>query len=173
MNIRAIAVILSITALSGFACEKPSPAADPDVAEQTIRDLVTQFNASLVAKDDSSLASIYASDARLLPPNEPAVVGPAAIRQYFAALWPINASLVITSKSVKIARAGDMAVEEGTWTMTIPNPAGAINDNGKYLVTWVNRDGSWKVYQDTWNSSNPPQPTAPPGAAAIDSVVHD
>jgi hypothetical protein len=33
-------------------------------------------------------------------------------------------------------------------------------DNGKYLVAWTKKNGTWLVQYDTWNSSN-----APPSAS--------
>jgi uncharacterized protein (TIGR02246 family) len=168
MQLRAFAVMLSILSLSAFACEKIAPpAADPDVAEQQIRDLVKQWNTSLAAKDDSAIGNLYTADARLLPPYESEVTGTAEIRRYFAELWPLNATLVFTTNSVKVASAGDLAIEEGTWAITMPSPTDTVSDNGKYLVTWVRRDNNWKVYQDIWNSSN--APAGPPTGS--DSTV--
>ncbi|MEO8202085.1 MAG: nuclear transport factor 2 family protein [Gemmatimonadota bacterium] len=171
MTLRALGLILSIVSLSAFACEKQPPAADPDVAEQKIRDMVKQWNASLVAHDDSSIAELYAPDARLLPPYEGQVIGPTAIREYFAALWPLKANLVFTTIGIKVAESGELAVEEGNWAITIPGMVDTVTDGGKYLVTWVRKGDDWKVYQDIWNSSKPPQGMMPDTTHATDSAT--
>jgi ketosteroid isomerase-like protein len=165
MRIRTLALLATTLGITALACAKAATV-DPAAEETAIRDIVTRWNEHLVNKDDSAVAAIYAADAVLLPPNEPAVTGSSAIRQYWAALWPLNASLTITPGSVKISQAGDMAWEGGTWTYSAPSPAGPVADNGKYLVVWHKVNGEWKVAQDIWNSNNPLPGTAPDSAAA-------
>lgn len=142
------------------ACAPPTPPADAGTEAQAIRDLVTAWNGYLAAKNDSAIGALYAADAVLMPPNTPKVTGPAAIQAYFAQLWPLNATLTVTSTDVKVA--GDLGIEEGTYAMNIPLPdGGEQRDTGKYLVAWRKQDGQWKVVQDIWNSDNPPPPAAP------------
>ncbi len=168
MRLRVLTMVASAMFLSAFACEKTPPAADPDVAEQQIRDLVKQMNASLVARDDSTIATMFTPDGRLLPPYEKEVAGPEEIRRYFAELWPLNATLAFTPRTVHVAQSGDMAIEEGTWAITVPGTSDTVSDDGKYLVTWVRKDTDWKIYQDIWNSSNAPVPTPEDSAGTPD-----
>jgi ketosteroid isomerase-like protein len=163
MRLRALVVFATALAVTGFACEK-APTVDVAAEEQAIRGAVTRFNENLVAKNDSLIAAAYAADAVLLPPNEAPVTGTSAIRSYWAQMWPMNASLVITPATVRISQAGDMATETGTWTFSSTSPA--MTDNGKYLVTWTKMNGEWKITHDMWSSNNPP-----PGAAPAESTA--
>jgi ketosteroid isomerase-like protein len=165
MRLRALVVFATALAVTGFACEK-APTVDVAAEEQAIRDAVTRFNENLVAKNDSALAAAYAADAVLLPPNEAPVTGPSAIGQYWAQMWPMNASLVITPTSVKVAQSGDLATESGTWTLSATAPTGPISDNGKYLVAWTKVSGEWKIAHDMWSSNNPAPGTAPADSTA-------
>jgi ketosteroid isomerase-like protein len=66
---------------------------------------------------------------------------------------------------VEVAASGDLAYDQGTYTMTGPGPDGKpITDKGKYLaVVKKQADGSWKVAEDMWNSDLPA--VAPPAPA--------
>ena len=84
------------------------------------------------------------------------MTGTAGIRSFFAMLWPMGASLVVTPSAVVVAASGDMATEAGTWTFSAATPP--LNDTGKYLVHWHKVNGSWKMVDDIWNSDNPAMP---------------
>jgi ketosteroid isomerase-like protein len=110
------------------------------------------------------MAAIYADNGTLMPPNEKIVTGTAAIRSFFAMLWPMNANLVITSTAITVASSGDMATDAGTYTFS----AGQVNDTGKYLVHWHKIGTTWKIVDDIWNSDTP-LPAMPP--MAMDSAA--
>lgn len=158
MRFSRFALCAAVLTLTGFACEKK---ADTATEEAAIRAQVAAFNAAIVAKNDSAVAAVYADNATLMPPNEKAATGTAAIRASFAQMWPMNASLVVTPTSIVIATSGDMATEAGTWTFSATAPTGPMNDTGKYLVHWHKTNGEWKIAEDIWNSDNPPMAMAP------------
>jgi ketosteroid isomerase-like protein len=134
-------------------------------AEETaIRAQNAAWNAAVVAKSDSAMAAIYADNGTLMPPNEKIVTGTAAIRSFFAMLWPMNANLVITSTAITVASSGDMATDAGTYTFS----AGQVNDTGKYLVHWHKIGTTWKIVDDIWNSDTP-LPAMP--SMAMDSAA--
>jgi uncharacterized protein (TIGR02246 family) len=137
---------------------------DPGAGEQAIRRLVTSWNGYLVAQNDSAIAQLYADDAVLMPPAMPRVTGRENIRRFWAEIWPIKATLTLSPTSVRVAGAGDWAIEEGDWTWSAPSPTGDQRDKGKYMVTWARAGDSWKVVQDIWNSDQPPP--APAAAQA-------
>ena len=53
--------------------------------------------------------------------------------------------------------AGDLAVENGTYEMTLlPKGGKEMVDKGKYLTVWKKQaDGSWKIVRDINNSDRP------------------
>jgi uncharacterized protein (TIGR02246 family) len=146
----------ALTTLALACAPKP---ADTAADEAAIHALVQAFNDHLKAQNDSAIGAMYVADAVLMPPNLPRVSGADSIRQFWAQIWPLKATLEITPTSVRAS--GDLAVEEGNWTWSMPTPAGDQKDNGKYLVSWRKVDGQWRIAQDMWSSDNPPPPPPP------------
>jgi len=158
MRFTRLTLFAATLALTGFACQKK---ADTAAEEKAIRDADAAWNTAVAAKSDSAVGVLYADNGSLMPPNEKVVTGTAAIRSYFALLWPMNATLVITPTAVTVASSGDMATDVGTYTIS----AGTMNDTGKYLVHWHKIGNDWKIVDDMWNSDMPMP------AAAMDSVA--
>jgi len=148
MRLTRLTLFAATLALTGFACQKK---ADTAAEEKAIRDGDAAWNAAIAAKNDSAAAALYADNATLMPPNEKTVSGTAAIRSYFAMLWPMNATLVITPTEITVASSGDMATDVGTYSIS----AGQINDTGKYLVHLHKIGNDWKIVNDMWNSDMP------------------
>ncbi|HEV8125595.1 MAG TPA: DUF4440 domain-containing protein [Gemmatimonadales bacterium] len=161
MRLSRLTLFAATLALTGFACQKK---ADTAAEETAIRAQNAAWNAAVVAKSDSAMAAIYADNGTLMPPNEKIVTGTAAIRSFFAMLWPMNANLVITSTAITVASSGDMATDAGTYTFN----AGTMHDTGKYLVHWHKIGTTWKIVDDIWNSDTP-LPAMPP--MAMDSTA--
>lgn len=69
--------------------------------------IAAQLEATFNPKDASALAAMYAEDATLMPPNQPAVIGHASICAWFEATLPRVGTVRIapTRKSV-FERAG-------------------------------------------------------------------
>lgn len=155
---RLLASLFLLPILAG--CQPAAPKVDTAAEEQAIRDQVAVFNTAVAAYDTQALGALYAQDAALLPPNQERLDGPAAIQQFFAGMQQVNASMVIAPTVIVVAASGDLAMEEGTWTVTMPTPdGGTFSDNGKYLVGWKKIDGTWLMERDIWNSDNAPPPS--------------
>ncbi len=165
---RTAARLASVVVLATLlACAAGAPAADTAREEAAIRALVTEWNGYLATQNDSAIAAMYGADAVLLPPGQPRVTGSDSIRRFWAQMWPMKASLTLSTASVRVAPSGDIAVEEGNWSFAMPLPGGEQRDHGKYLVVWSRATGSWKVAQDIWNSDQPtPLAGAPSTPAA-------
>jgi uncharacterized protein (TIGR02246 family) len=150
---------LFATAVLGLSLSCAPQARPSDIAadESAIRAIVNDWNGYLKSQNDSAIGAIYDADGVLLPPGMPRVTGRDNIRQFWAGIWPIKASLELEPTSIRIA--GEWAIEEGNWTWSSPAHAGEFKDNGKYLVTWRKTNGKWQAVQDIWNSDNPPPST--------------
>jgi ketosteroid isomerase-like protein len=101
-----------------------------------------------------------------MPPEQPAVVGRAAIRRYEtqnAAMF--ESRLTITSESD--AANGSLAVDRGSYTYEGKAKKGApkgmpasVRDEGKYLAHWENVNGQWQVVDLIWNPNRPMMPSS-------------
>ena len=161
-------LLLSVTALLLPACqarEKPAndgaevnSAAAADVAgdEQAIRAHVDHWLQLVKAKDASGIAKLYAEDGAVMPPNAPIGKGRAAIEQTWASMMRTPGfDLTFNPEQIVISSSGDMALDRGTYTLTVA-PAGTTQtDTGKYVVVWRKIGGDWKAVADIFNSDLP------------------
>ena len=148
-----------------LGCAALPPRVDTAKEEAAIRQLVKDWNGYLASQNDSAITALYGDDGVMMPPGQARVTGRAAIRTFWATLWPMKAALTLSTVGVRVAPSGDLAVEEGNWEFTIPSPAGDQKDHGKYVVVWSRATGNWRVAQDIWNSDQP-TPPVPPAAPA-------
>lgn len=112
-----------------------------------------KFMEAIKSGDVETLVSSYSADARVLPPNSPALEGTENIREMWKAMFqsgPMNLQL----KTVTAEAFGSTAIEEGRYNMLLPD--GQIVDTGKYIVIWKKVEGKWLLYRDIFNTSQPP-----------------
>lgn len=141
MLVTLAAAAWSLAACSGGA--KPpaaaAPAAEPaPMGEERGAELVKLLN----ELDPVALGALLTDDARLLPPNIPAVEGRDAIVEHYKGVVASQLKYEVTQlKSVTISNVG---LTEGTYR--VKNlPKDAYVEDGKYLAVWVNQGGQWKV----------------------------
>lgn len=157
--------LASVGVLAAVTACQPKPV-DPAVADREIRDVVKAWNGYLQAHNDSAIGALYVADAVLLPPNMPRVTGAENIRRFFAVLWPAQVVLTLEPVHVGVSRSGEVAIEEGNYTFTLPGPT-PQTERGKYLVSWWKTEQGWRITRDMWNSDDPPVvPPAPAPAPA-------
>ena len=103
-------------------------------------------------QDAAGLASVYAEQGALLPPNAAPVHGRQAIQQVWHGAF--QAGLVgCRIETLDVESAGDVAIEEGRYTLYASDDR--IADEGKYIQIWKREAGQWKSYRDIWNSNRP------------------
>ncbi len=155
-------LLLLVLPLLAACMKPPQPISDADKA--ALRAAHDKFAEQALAKNWSAIAGMYAENATVLPPNQAAVSGRAAIQAFFTS-FPTTTAFKVTVDEVD--GLGDLAYVRGTYdlTLTIPGAPGPVNDHGKYLdVDRRNADGTWSLTNDMWSSDLPAQ--APPPAPA-------
>ena len=124
------------------------------------RELLMQTSrewAAVVASGDLEKALAYwTDDAIVLPPDQPAVIGKAAIREFIRQTSSIPGfSITWAPESAFVSEGGDMGymVERNRITFTDSSGAPQVQF-GKAVTVWrKQRDGTWKCVIDTWNNS--------------------
>ncbi len=107
----------------------------PEEASAKLAQLLDQF-------DPVALGNMLTDNARLLPPNVPAIDGRDAIVDYYKGTVASELDYEVTP--LKTATVGNVGLAEGTYK--VKNVAtGAYVEEGKYLTVWVNEGGQWKV----------------------------
>jgi len=152
-------------ALSIAACNTAAPPAPPDTHDadvKAISDMEAKQVADFAAKNIDALAGFYADDAVLMTPGGPAAKGKDAIRDGLKQMIADPAmKLSFKADHVEVAKSGDVGYTQGTYTLTVTNPATKkpIEDHGSYVTTYRKQaDGSWKAVADIATSEVPPMP---------------
>ena len=161
-------LLLSVTALLLPACqagEKPAnstagsnaaAAVDAGADEQAIRGHVDRWVELVKAKDAAGIAALYAEDGAVMPPNAPIGKGRAAIQQTWASMMQTPGfDLTIAPEQILVSSSGDMALDRGTYSLTIAPDGKTMTDTGKYVVVWRKIGGEWKAAADIFNSDLP------------------
>ncbi len=132
--------------------------------KDTIREM-TQESARLLlapaADVDGYVKGHYAEDARVLPPNHATVKGREAIAAF---LRSVGAIQQYEATIHDIEGRNDLAYAHGAYEMAVTPPGAAepVGDRGKYVEIWKKqRDRSWKVVLEIFNSDLPARPASP------------
>ena len=158
-------LLLSVTALLLPACqagEKPAneaaevnstAAVDAGADEQAIRGQVDRWLQLVKAKDAAGIAELYAEDGAVMPPNAPIGKGRAAIQQTWTSMMRTPSfDLTFAPEQIVVSSSGDMALDRGTYSLTIAPDGTTQTDTGKYVVVWRKIDHEWKAAADIFNS---------------------
>ncbi len=161
-------LLLSVTALLLPACqagEKPAnnttgantaAAVDTSADEQAIRAHVDRWHQLVKAKDAAGIAALYAEDGAVMPPNAPIGKGRAAIQQTWASMMRTPGfGLTFVPEQIVVSSSGDMALDRGTYSLTIAPDGTTQTDTGKYVVVWRKIGSEWKAAADIFNSDLP------------------
>jgi uncharacterized protein (TIGR02246 family) len=146
--------LLAALSCAALACQ-PAPATLSEADITAIRAVTDSFVQRGRARRDSAGAALYAEDGIVMPPNQPAVQGRAAIRSWLEA-FPAMSEFSLTI--VEIDGRGDLAYVRGTYTLTLAasGKTPAMPDHGKYVeVRRKQADGSWLLAIDIFNSDVP------------------
>ena len=161
-------LLLSVTALLLPACqarEKPAndgaevnSAAAVDTAgdEQAIRGQVDRWLQLVKAKDAAGIAALYDEDGAVMPPNAPIGRGRTAIEQTWASMMQTPGfELTFVPDQIIVSASGDMALDRGTYRLSVAPNGTTQTDTGKYVVVWRKIGNDWKAVADIFNSDLP------------------
>ena len=139
------AVLALMSLLAGCANQAGTDPAGRQAVESAIRSYVEASNKGDVA----TLASLYAEDAVLLPPDHEPIQGREAIRAFWR--QGTDEGLEVTNLAVEVS--GNLGYLVGQYHLPATDEEPA--DSGKYVMCLKRqRDGSWKVTADIWNQSS-------------------
>ncbi len=115
-----------------------------------------KFCAAMIAGDNKTMLTFYADDAYDMPSYSPMAVGKKAIME--SMMSGESSGMKMTSFNLNTKdfwMSGDLLCEVGTYdlVMTMPGQSAPTKDNGKYLTVYQKqKDGSWKIKADIWNT---------------------
>jgi len=144
------------------ACNQSSTTHNADT--KALQDNENQWNQDYAAKDADKIVSHYADDAVLFGPGMAPTVGKDAIRNIVKEMVSDPAmSLKFQASKIDVAKSGDMATTQGTYTMIMTNPGTnqPFTDHGSFVAVYRKEpDGTWKAVSDIATSELPIHPAS-------------
>jgi uncharacterized protein (TIGR02246 family) len=157
----AAAALLAIQ----LGCAPAQPPAAPDTRaadEKAIRDGEAQWVKDFATKDPEKVLAHYADDASSMIPDMALMTGHDAIRAGLKEEFSDqNSVLDFHPTKVEVAKSGDLAYSQGTYsyTSTDPKTKKAVHEHGNYIEVYQKQaDGSWKAEEDIATQEAPPAP---------------
>ena len=139
------------------AAAASAPEALSAAALDSVKAVDAAFAAGMNAKDSTAVFAIYAPDAKVMPPDSPALEG-AAAHAAIAGLIAAGASDFVLSTTTSYG-IGDLAYSVGTASFKIGGASQAI----KYAeVLRRGDDGKWRYVVDMFSGVAPPSTAAAP-----------
>ena len=129
--------------------QKDSTSFDLSKAKSVVENMDAKFSDAVRKGDSATMASEYADDAMVFPPNSEVVK-----KEGIESLW--GGLLRMGVKDFKLTTDdvtgnADMLAETGRYeVLGVGNKS---LDKGKYVVTWRNYNGNWKIFRDIWNTN--------------------
>ena len=122
-----------------------------EIDTRTIDGLKATLVRALEQGDAVLAASLYAPDARLLPPGGPPITGEAGVLDFWRRRIAGGSDGGVL-ETVRREEFGDVAVEEGRYGRRAGD---RLLDSGKYLAVFRRQpDGTWRWATDMWNSDS-------------------
>jgi uncharacterized protein (TIGR02246 family) len=104
------------------------------------------FRSAFLAGDADKVAALYSADAQVVAPGAPIASGRAAIAAFWKGAMAGVKDVQLATRAVE--SQGDLAVEDGTATLTAPDGKQA---SSRYVVVWKRAQGKWQLHRDIWN----------------------
>jgi len=161
-----IIVSIAFSACSPASNETPTASANasPSASDQTearrqIEAAAIEIWQAVARGDSAAILAHYADDALILGSGAPMLQGKPAVAAFLQGLFGGNTLKDVKGNVTDIMISGDLAVETGTYAMTIiPKNGNAVADKGKYIHVWKRSvDDSWKVVRYVPTSDIPPR----------------
>jgi uncharacterized protein (TIGR02246 family) len=125
--------------------------------------LTKQYLAAAKARDAAKVASFYAEDAVLMPPNAPPIKGKTAIQQDHERLFKESPSFELTATRLTSETSGDLGYIQGEFIVRRQGGSGGGGEvRGKYIEVWKRINGQWKILYDINNANQAPAAPTPP-----------
>ena len=115
-----------------------------------------QFEEAIARGDAAGCAAVYTEDAKILPPDSPAMTGKQAAQGLWQSIIDMGVKGV-TLQTLELEEMGDRAVERGAATIDIQGEGGQTTQaSAKFIVLWKRQaDGAWKWHWDCFNFDAP------------------
>ncbi len=133
---------------------QPQPVGLSPEDRDALQAYADEFIGQCLDRDWDPLVERLTDDVVFLPPDEPAVIGKAAVADF------LNAYPIITAFSSTIESAdgsADRAATRSSFDSTVETEDGETRTVGKGVGTYRKEGGRWRVATNCWNLDAPAQ----------------
>ena len=134
----------------------PAPVDTRAQDEADIRAAVAEWGKAIENKNLDQTLSFYADDAWVYPQSAPVAKTADERRSVWTAFFALPGASDMEGDitRMEVARSGDLAVQYGTFAMTVNDKKGKpVTEDEKSVVVWKKQpDGKWKAIADIWNT---------------------
>ena len=116
------------------------------------------MNDAAKAGDIDTVVSLVAEDVVIMPPNDTTIYGRDEFRAWWEEYYQYFRIVAWSESERDVTINGDFALERsGYMGAVVPVSGGSrIRDDGRFFTIWKRQsDGSWKIWQQMWNSIKP------------------
>jgi len=141
--------VMFILSLSAFA-QNNEEARVKAAVEDRYRESIAAAN----KKHTAAMTNLYDDNAVLMPQSEEAVLGKAAIGEYYKKLFANPDFVPFTLKSDwnSFQLAGDIAIAASVFEGDATRKEKQIHFHGKDLLVWKKQsDGSWRIFRNMYD----------------------
>lgn len=152
---RVLSVLALTSLIAGCAGDSKAPL-DLETERAALMQASRDWAQAAQEQDTERLLSFWTEDAIVMPPDQPAVIGKPAIREYVAAAGAIPGFTISWEpERATISESGDMGYLIEHNRVTMNDAAGAPQTQyGKVVTVWrKDADGAWKCVVDVWNNN--------------------
>jgi ketosteroid isomerase-like protein len=131
-------------------------------AQDDVRSVIEDNNArwekAMMEKDMNTIISMYDEDVYSLPSYSPMMRGRQDLERHLRKEMESGMEFnEVNFNTVEVRHEGNIAVEVGTYEMSMKMASGEdMNDEGKYITVWERKGNDWKVIMEAWNSDHNP-----------------
>ncbi len=152
LMLAALAALIVLAAGCNTAPKESAATVDNATLKKEIEAANVEFAGFIANGDSVGMANFYTEDAKLMFPNEPAIVGRKNIQ---TAVHNVLRSGIAKAefRATDVWGTGDFVSEEGQ--LSLFDKAGTQVETGKYIVLWKKEAGKWKPFRDISNSDLP------------------
>jgi ketosteroid isomerase-like protein len=151
----AFALLVVATATLGGCAGNKGSSVDSETIVAQIRQADIALLRAEEQRDLESVMDLIAPHAVFQPPGYSAIVGYAAIRQFYETEWFKLPFIEIsgTPETIVVGSSGDLAYFDGRSQMVLEISGERTVAAGKYLGVWQKISGKWKLAAISWSAN--------------------